>query len=593
MKSKIAAALFFLALTACALPAQNPHVQAGLISELETIAPGRPFDVALHLKIDEHWHTYGRDPGDAGLPTSIIWDLPPGFRAGEIRWSAPKRFVTGGLTSFGYEGDAYHLVTITPPDNLQPGGTVKLQAKAQWIACADVCVPGEAALSLDLATGTTPQPSANQALFEQIRKTISDNGPPSKAGFSRAGFIWSMVLAFLGGMILNLMPCVFPVLGIKILGFVNQAGEDKRKIALHGLIFTSGVLLSFWVLAGILIALRAGGQQLGWGFQLQSPGFVYFLVVIVFLFALNLSGIFEIGASLIGAGASLASQRTWIGTFFSGVLATVVATPCAAPFLAPALGAALALSPAPSLLLFTCIGLGLSTPYLLLSINPGLLRILPRPGAWMESFRQFMAFPLYATAAFLLWVLDGQVSEAVFLRILISISVLGLAVWIYGRWSGPGRPAGARRASTAAGLLLLAGGLWFSWPTSAGQPASNPEAPSIQWLEWSPEAVEKFRALGKPVYIDFTARWCATCQTNKALVFGSSEVLKKFHELGVVALRADWTSRNPAITRELARWGRSAVPFDLLYLPGRDEPIQLPELLTPGIVLDALQPPVK
>jgi thiol:disulfide interchange protein len=395
------------------------------------------------------------------------------------------------------------------------------------------------------------------------------------------GLVGTLVLAFVGGLILNLMPCVFPVLGIKILGFVNQSGADRRKVTLHGLVFAAGVLLSFWALAGLLALLRSGGSQLGWGFQLQSPAFVFGLAAVMLAFALNMSGVFEFGLTATGFGSSLQSKSGLTGSFLTGVLATVAATPCSAPFLAPALGAALALSTLESFVIFTAIAIGLSTPYLLLSAFPAAVRVLPRPGAWMETFKQLMAFPLYATVAYLVWVLAGQLQETGLLSALFGLVLVAMGVWVYGRWNAPGASPGRARFGMIACLVVIGLGAWVGWP-SAASPTD------IVWEKWSPEEVEKLRSDNRVIYVDFTARWCATCQANKRLVFHSDDVLREFREKHVATLRGDWTNKDPAITAELARFSRGAVPFNLIYLPGRDQPVVLPELLTPSIVLNAL-----
>ncbi|MDD2762985.1 MAG: protein-disulfide reductase DsbD family protein [Opitutaceae bacterium] len=406
-------------------------------------------------------------------------------------------------------------------------------------------------------------------------------GPSSKmAGGGGDSFPGTLALALLGGLILNLMPCVFPVLGIKILGFVHQAGADRRKVTLHGLVFALGVLASFWVLAGALIALRAGGRELGWGFQLQEPGFVFALAVLLLVFALNLSGLFEFGLAATGVGAGLQMKSGYAGSFFTSVLATVVATPCSAPFLAPALGAALTLSPVASISVFTAIALGLSVPYLLLSAFPAAVKLLPRPGAWMETFKQLMAFPLYATVGSLVWVLAGQTPDTGLLKVLFGLVFVAMAVWAYGRWTQHGGSAGRRRFGQAFAAVLLAAGVLVGYPV---KPSSE-----IVWEKWSPETVARRRAEGKTLYVDFTARWCATCQSNKAVVFSSAKVRAALRQHGVVLLRADWTSRDPLITEALAAFHRSAVPLDLIYAPGRPDPLILPELLTPDIVLDGL-----
>jgi thiol:disulfide interchange protein DsbD len=663
--------------------AVSAQVAASLVSADASIQPGRPFTVALHLVHEAHWHTYWVNPG-TGLPTTLKWALPDGWKAGDIEWPAPTLIKDGrgNIVGNGYEGDLLLPVTLTPPADLKPGTTVSLPVAADWLMCQDVCVPGGAKLSLSLpVTDGIPQPdpawgSRVRAVLEKLPSSdpsltvtasrtagtvtlfvqggsgavpapddlhffsedgtvaydqpqqaksdgaggyvitlpISTDGPkdaPRLVGVltSREGwrngslpgirvdvafgaapvadaggsgsFVGTLVLAFFGGLILNLMPCVFPVLGIKILGFVNQAGADRRKVTLHGIVFTAGVLISFWVLAGTLAVLRAGGSQLGWGFQLQSPAFVFGLAAAILVFALSMSGVFEFGLTATGFGSQLQSKSGFTGSFLTGVLATVAATPCAAPFLAPALGAALALPTAQSFAIFTVIGVGLSTPYLLLSAFPSAVKILPRPGAWMETFKQAMAFPLYATVAYLVWVLAGQLQETGLLAVLFGLVLISMGIWAYGRWNAPGASAGSTRFGKFACLVLLASGAWTGWPVSA--------APSdIVWDKWSPEAVEKLRAENRIVYVDFTARWCATCQANKRLVFHSDDVLRAFREKHIATLRGDWTNKDPQITAELAAYHRAAVPFNLVWLPGHADPVILPELLSPSIVLDAV-----
>jgi thiol:disulfide interchange protein DsbD len=398
---------------------------------------------------------------------------------------------------------------------------------------------------------------------------------------SGATLLGTLLLAFVGGIILNLMPCVFPVLGIKIMGFVNQAGADRRRVTMHGLVFTGGVMMSFWSLAAALALLRAGGSRLGWGFQLQSPVFVLLLAAVMLVFAMSMSGVFEFGLRASGVGSGLQMKEGYAGSFFTGILATVVATPCSAPFLAPALGAALALPLSQSFLVFSAIGLGLSLPYLLLSLFPAAVRMLPRPGAWMETFRQFMAFPLYATVGYLLWVLAGQLTDSAYLNSLLGLCLIALGTWCYGRFCAPGAKPGRLRFGYASAFVCAVAGLWLAWPVSA-------KANDLVWEAWSQESLAKAQAAGKTVYVDFTARWCATCQANKKLVFGSEEVKAKLREKGVVLLRADWTNSDPIITAELEKWKRSAVPFNLIYRPGQ-APRVLPELLNAGIVLKALE----
>ena len=673
---------------ASAMSWAHAQVKASLVAEDASIQPGRPFTVALRLEHEPHWHTYWINPG-TGYATSLAWTLPAGWKASEIQWPTPVviKDPHGMIVGNGYEKEILLPVTITPTADAKPGDSVTLSAKAEWLMCSDVCVPGNAAVGLTLPIAGSP-PAPNQpwrdklaalpmpksqegwtvtaardsknvrltlhsknssapALKEphffsedafiqydqpQIARALPDGyeftlpisdsaeattarlvgvisseepfagsrvdvplsistasltGPaPGSAAETvpKQGLMGIIAFAFVGGLILNLMPCVFPVLGIKILGFVNQAGADRRKVTIHGLVFTVGVLASFWALAGTLAVLKTEGAKLGWGFQLQSPIFVFALAVLLLVFALSMSGLFEVGLSATGVGSTLQSKSGYAGSFFTGVLATVVATPCSAPFLAPALGAAVTLPPSESFAVFTAIAIGLSTPYLLLSIFPQAVRMLPRPGAWMETFKQVMAFPLYATVAYLVWVLAGQTkdNESALLSILIGLTLVAMAGWLYGRYTAPGSKAGRVRFGVLGGLALFIAGTAVGWPRGT--------APTdIVWQPWSTEAVTKLQAEGRTIYVDFTARWCATCQANKKLVFGSDEVKQLFRDKKIATLKADWTSRDPQITAELAKWSRSAVPFNLVYKPGTAEPKALPELLTAGTVLEAIR----
>jgi len=494
--------------------------------------------------------------------TVTLTATPPagsGFTAADLHF-----FADDGLIAYDQpqaitaNADGSFLLNLTT-DPAGPANPTKLYGV---LALAKGQVPG---VRVDVPFGAATGPSTKE------------QAASNKSG---SGFLGTLVLAFVGGLILNLMPCVFPVLGIKILGFVNQAGADRRKVTLHGLVFVLGLLLSFWVLAGALLVLRAGGGELGWGFQLQEPGFVFALAVLLLVFALNLSGLFEVGLSATGVGGQLQMKSGFTGSFFTGVLATVVATPCSAPFLAPALGAALTLTPIESLAVFTAIALGLAVPYLLLSIFPGAIKFLPKPGAWMETFKQLMAFPLYATVGFLVWVLAAQTPDTGLLKVLFGLVLVAMAAWAYGRWTQHGGSPARKRFGAVLAAVLLAGGIAWGWPAK--------QSTEVVWQPWSPETLTQLRNEGKSVYVDFTARWCATCQSNKAIVFSSAKVRAALREHGVVLLRADWTNKDPRITEALASFDRSAVPLDLIYAPGQDAPAVLPELLTPEIVLDAL-----
>ena len=390
-------------------------------------------------------------------------------------------------------------------------------------------------------------------------------------------------LAFLGGLVLNLMPCVLPVLSLKVLGFVRHAGEGGRPWR-HGAAFTLGVLVSFWTLAGLLLALRSAGEQVGWGFQLQSPAFVVFLSGLFLLLGLNLFGVFEIGTSLIAAG-NLTARRTGLAASFgSGALATLVASPCTAPFMGSALGFGLTQPPALSVLVFTSLALGMAAPYFLLSLYPGWMRFLPKPGAWMEGFKQLMGFFLMATVAALVWLFGQQAGVNGMGALLAALVAMGLGAWLYGRAAASTRPRW-RMAGGAAGVGLVTVGLLVGLSRAgAGAPARE----AGEWEPWSRERVAELRQAGRPVFVDFTAAWCLTCQVNERVALRDPEVQARLRDRGVAFLKADWTLRDPQITEALASHGRQGVPLYVLYDGGR-EPVVLPEVITPGIVLEALE----
>ncbi len=395
-----------------------------------------------------------------------------------------------------------------------------------------------------------------------------------------AGFLWAALLAFLGGMILNLMPCVFPVLSIKILGFVRESESHPREVRLHGLLYGAGVVVSFWALAAALFALKAGGERLGWGFQLQSPAVIFLLTVTLFFLSLNLLGVFEAGTTLARAagGAKWGEGRS--AAFFTGVLATFLATPCTAPFMGTAVGYA-AVQPAHiGLGVFTALALGMAAPYVILSYVPHLGAMLPRPGRWMETFKHAMAFPLLATVIWLLWVLGLQAGLKIVVATLGSLLLIAIAGWVYGRWR-----SGLTRAITGA---LITGAVAFTLVVMRG---AGPDAAKSAggWAPWSEKAVAEARAVGRPVFVDFTAAWCLTCKVNEAVALHTDDVRKAFAAKGVVLLKADWTNPDPAIERALAAFERNGVPLYVLYPADPAAPPKLlPQILTPGMVLAEL-----
>ena len=423
------------------------------------------------------------------------------------------------------------------------------------------------ALTANVTPGTVPDPAP-------AAKHTSP-GPELNA-FSAIG------LAFLGGLLLNLMPCVFPVLFLKGLALVNSSNEERSRQRAHGVAYTVGIIASFWTIVAVLLVLRAGGRELGWGFQLQSPGFVAVLASLVFFLGLSLAGQFELGLGLTSAGGELAKKPGLAGSFFTGVLATVVATPCMAPLMGAAVGFALAQPAWLTFVVFTALGLGLALPYLALSMQPEWTRFLPRPGAWMETLKQLTAVPLFATAIWLAWVYGQLYAPSGVDRMVWLLSgflVLAIAGWVLGRW-----PAQWRSAAAAVALILIALTL----------PLRKPTAERLAWQPYTEANFAAARASGKPVFIDFTAAWCLSCQVNERAVLKSKDVESLLTKDHVLLLKADWTQYDPVITRELSAVGRSGVPTYVIYPPGKVSNADvLPEFLTRDLVLKAIDKDAK
>jgi len=396
------------------------------------------------------------------------------------------------------------------------------------------------------------------------------------------GVLGALALALVGGMLLNLMPCVFPMLSLKAMGLAAHA-HDRARARRHGLLYLAGVLVAFAALAGALLALRAAGEQLGWGFQLQVPWVVGALALTMVAMGLSLSGVFEIGGSWMGAGQSLAGRDDGRGAFFTGVLAVVVASPCTAPFMGPALGFAVTQPAATALAVFLALGLGLALPIVALSLWPALAERLPRPGPWMEVFRQAMAFPLYLTAAWLLWVLGRQVGVDGVGLLLAGAVALSFALWLLGRVGGAWRAAGmaAGFAGALAGLVALP-------PAAPVAGVSAPAGAEAGAQEWTSERLQALRAAGRPVLVNMTAAWCITCLANERLALSSPAFRDRLAATGTVYLKGDWTQRDARITQYLARYGRNGVPLYVVYPAAGGDPEVLPQLLTPDLVDAAL-----
>ena len=684
---------------AAAMPVNAGHLVADLVPAAQGIAPGQSIHIALRQKIQKGWHTYWRNAGDSGEATRATWTLPTGWSVSDFTWPTPHRLPVGPLVNYGYEGEVLLPMTLSAPAAARPGETVTLTAKAQFLVCADVCVPEDATLTLNLPVTPGPAP-ADPTWGERIAKTLADApkpagligvfekqgevlklailgsalqgadlagayffpfsgsvidharpqpiergpegltltltpgfefqtgapkeiggvialadgkayevtatpgplpaaaaglGPPpvklaAPAGAANLGLVGAAAFALLGGLILNLMPCVFPVLAMKAASLAGHGGEQAAARR-QGLAFGAGVLVTFLALAALLIALRAGGSAVGWGFQLQDPPVVAGLALLMLAVALNLSGVFEVGTSLQGVGSGLAARSGLAGSFFTGVLAVVVAAPCTAPFMGPALGWALTQPAAAALAVFLALGVGFALPFVAVAFAPALINALPKPGPWMDIFKKVLAFPMYGAVAWLVWVLTVQVGADAVPRILGAGIVLALALWIAGaaqrQHAAGGRHRGLAVAATALIALAVVGGaLWPAYSIAA--PAQGSGAAQLEDEAYSPEKLAALQADGRPVLVNYTAAWCVSCQVNDRVALSTKAVAEALKRNNAAYLKADWTRRDPEIAAELARFGRAGVPLYLVYGADGGAPAILPSLLTEGIVVKAI-----
>ncbi len=681
----LAVALAAVLGSAAAQPVTTPHVTAELVAERSAVRPGQPIRIGLRLQHQPHWHTYWRNAGDSGMPTSLSWTLPAGSQIDEIVWPVPRRLWIGPLVNYGFEGELLLPQVYMPPADARAGSTLKLQAVANWLVCRLVCIPETVTLTLQLpvvsaAGGVTPGGTEHAALFEraaaeqpvplegwtvdvqhagrdllvsmarsdaaatapaplvhvfpyaeQLLETAVHDAYRTDSGYAiqlrllegvmpaeslrgiavaqgdaavadhawggtqRAvefsapvrdvpridmpagaqrlidaeataalaaaaaadagelpagagadlGWAAALLLAFVGGMVLNLMPCVFPVLSIKLLSLSQTpsgAGHPPVALRTHALAYTAGVLLSFVALASGLLALRAAGSAIGWGFQLQEPLVVAALALLFLAIGLNLLGVFEVSLLLPQRLVAWRDERPAVDALASGVLAVVAASPCTAPFMGAALGFAITQPALVGLSVFLVLGLGMALPYVLLVLMPGWRARLPRPGAWMVRLRQVLALPMFLTVAWLLWVLAQQTG-----------------------WIGDGAADAAR-------------------------PAASSRADASAWQPYDEAVIASELAAGRSVFVDFTAAWCVSCQVNERLVLNTDATQQAFKRANVMLMRADWTRRDARITAALARLGRNGVPVYALLRPGR-EPLLLSEVLTAGAVRDALAAP--
>ncbi len=655
-------------------PVTSPRATVTLISETDRVAPGQPYRLALRIRMAPGWHTYWRNPGDAGVPPALALRLPPGVTSGPIAWPVPKRQPEATLMTYGYDGEVVLPVTVS-------GGPGRIAAEATWLVCEKLCVPEEGSFSLDLPEGTpraapeaplfaatdaamprplpwqariapdgvlrieakglaaeavaeawfmpalndsiaapAPQPVGVQGGVLALRLTpggafkpadglagvlvlrepggaqtafdVAAAPGPLETAAAAPGWLELLGLAFLGGLVLNLMPCVFPVLAMKAMGLTRLAGAARREGRRHAAAYAAGVMATFLAVAFGLLALRAAGVSAGWGFQFQSPVFVTAMALVLFAVGLNLSGVFAMGGS-IGAGQSLAARRGPFGCFCSGMLAVLVATPCTAPFMSVALTAGLAGTPPVTLGVFAALGAGLAAPYVLLASLPQLTAtLLPKPGPWMEVLRQALAFPMYGGAIWLVWVVSIESGPSGVLAALSALGLAAVAGWLLGlAQRGAGRRlAWALAAAFAlaslgavAGLTLAEGG-----ETAAPTQGAAGQYPAAAAGRFSAAGLAELRAAGRPVFVNITAAWCVSCLVNERVAISRAPVQAAFARGGIVYLKGDWTRQDPALTAYLRANGAEGVPLYVFYPAGGKPGVILPQILTPSIVLEAI-----
>ena len=667
--------LFFLIVFLSSFPhaTASTRIHASFLSEKNALVAGQTNWILLRFEIDDGWHTYWRNPGDAGLPPEIHWSVPQDVTPGELLYPIPERIRFGDLTVFGYYDAVDFLIPITVASTERPSAV--LSARVSWLVCETLCIPEGTDLTLSLpitqeeaslihiasftqararlpsvpenATATFQISPGNQTVIlestldpfpvlnrseiaffpyqtnlilnhQEQRFRIDDTRlfleiplNPERQGTiesfdgvltiqtptffdtQRQGFrltplfqesaestIPSTPLALiflfslLGGLLLNLMPCVFPVLFLKGFDLIKETTHQKRN-RLRGLVFTAGAMTTFTALGAAMMVVQATIGQIGWGFQLQNPSVVLALSLLFFVLGLSFSGVWTLGESLMGLGSTQVTRASgYPATFLTGVLAVIVASPCSLPFMATAIGVALVQPPWIGLMVFLVLGFGMSLPYLLLSFFSRWSRFLPKPGQWMITLKQGLAFPLYATCAWLLWVLTRQVGSTGLAIGLASLVWIGGVLWLFSLSDGVWKRASAV-AAFLGGLLAV---LSLSSP-------SSPDA--LAYRPYSQERLETLTSQGKTVFVNFTASWCLTCLVNETLVLKTPEVYSAFQSKDIVPLKADWTTYDPRITQALHALGRNGVPLYVFY-SAASRPVILPEILSKPVLLETL-----
>ena len=627
-------------------PVDTGHARISLIKDHSDFVPGTSINIGLKVSMDTGWHTYWKNPGDSGGPIEISWDLPDGFSVSDIQWPLPEKIEYPPLMTYGYEDFVIYPMILTIPDNYKEDGfemvadilicadvcipesgkissnLLEIESDSliyEWLeSIPSKSIPIQTSIRNNILEieftfekevkeiyffpdeNRSIDYSSNQNfyknddsyllsinLFDDELQSISGVLDIDGTGYNvsssgvkdsneeGASFITALIFALIGGLILNLMPCVFPVISLKVLSFVSMGGSSSQKIRNHALIFTAGVIASFMLIALVIVLFKQAGNAVGWGFQLQSPLIVGILSMIMVFISLVLITDNSFGESLTKLGNIGNSQNGYYSSFLTGVLAVVVASPCTAPFMGTAIGYALIQPSGETVPIFLSLSFGFSLPYLLLAVNPKLIDFLPKPGNWMVTLKEFFAFPMMATAIWLLWVFSLQVSQNLVIFLLIGWLLLALNFWIF-----------QKNYKTITKIIFLVVSLvsmLYFLPSSEDVEIEQNQiiGSATQWYEG---IEDEMRNKNQPYFINFTAAWCITCQSNEITAFSKQDFKNLLKERNIEYIKADWTNRNDAITKSLKKYGRSGVPFYVYWEPGYANPKILPAILTDQII---------
>lgn len=627
-------------------PVDTGHARITLIKDHSDFVPGTSINIGLKVSMDEGWHTYWKNPGDSGGPIELNWDLPIGFSVSDVQWPLPEKIEYPPLMTYGYEDFVIYPMVLSIPENYSDNyfemtadilicadvcipESGKISANLldiesnsliyEWLeSVPSNFLPTNASIAennLEIRFTFEKEvkeiyffPDENNSIdysskqnfykkddnyflsinlfndeLQNVSGVLDINGIGYKIANSQINnlnegslsLITALIFALLGGLILNLMPCVFPVISLKVLSFVSMGGSSPEKIRNHALIFTAGVVASFMIIALAIVLLKQAGNFVGWGFQLQSPLIVGLLSMVMVFISLVLITENSFGESLTKLGNIGNNENGYYSSFLTGVLAVVVASPCTAPFMGVALGYALIQPSGETIPIFLSLSLGFSLPYLLLAANPKLINFLPKPGNWMVTLKEFFAFPMLATAIWLLWVFSLQVNQSFVIFLLIGWLLLALNFWVFLK------DYKKIIKIIFSGISILSM-LYFLPSTEDLDTKQNQIIGSA--TEWYEEIEEDLRNKNQPYFINFTAAWCITCQSNEITAFSKESFKNLLEEKNIEYIKADWTNRNDAITESLKKYGRSGVPFYLYWEPGYEKPKVLPAILTDQII---------